>query len=205
MKHSFLDIDGVVAALKRATSSWSGLDQTRLTQAIVWARTKHAGQSYAPAAEYAIHPIRAALTLAELRSVEPDVVLAAVLHDTLEDTPTTEDELREAFGDRVATIVKLVSYAFTPDMNVHEKLLIKNEALSEIRRGPIEVRYVKCADLLDQMTNWKRLPKESAVRSKLLRFLEEAQAYGLPLAEETDERLAQAMRRELQWHAIHAS
>ena len=80
----------------------------------------------------------------------------------------------------------------------------KKENLTEIRRGPEEVRLMKCADLLDQMRNWKRLPSSSEHKAKLLRFLEEAQAYALQLAEETNETLAQEMRTELQWYHIHA-
>jgi len=113
------------------------------------------------------------------------VVLATVLHDTIEDTPTTEEELCGQFGDRVATLVKLVSYPFTSEMTIHDKLSIKADVLADIRRGPVEVRLLKCADLLDQMRNWRLLPRESEFRAKLLRFLEQAQAYALPLAEET--------------------
>ena len=203
MNH-FLDIERVIRDLKRATHGWNAAEQTQLTQAIIFVRTKHAGQRYEPANEYAIHPLRAALTLVELGNVEPDVVLATILHDTMEDTPTTEDDLRTEFGDRVATLVKLVSYPFTSEMSVHDKITTKTNALADIRRGPIEVRLLKCADLLDQMRNWRLLPRSSEFRAKLLRYLEQAQAYALPLAEETDERLVKLMRRELEWFYVHA-
>ncbi len=203
MKKYFIDIEAAIVALKAATSNWSDTEQARLTQAIIFARTKHAGQSYVPAPEYAIHPIRAALTLAELKKVDSDVVIATVLHDTLEDTDTTEDELRNAYGERVATLVKLVSHRFPQDSTVEEKMAAKQENHAEIQRGPIEARYLKCADILDQMRNWKLLPKDSPIRKKLLRFLEEAQSFALPLAEETDSELAELMRRELHWYYVH--
>ena len=201
---NMLDTDQVVQKLKGATGHWAVEDQERLTRAIIFARTKHARQTYAPASEYAIHPLRAALTLVELGNVEPDVVLATVLHDTIEDTATTEEELRGQFGERVTTLVKLVSYPFTAEHTVHEKIEMKADVLAQIRRGPIEVRQLKCVDLLDQMRNWRLLPKGSNYRAKLLRFLEQAQAYALPLAEETDERLAVMMRHELEWFYVHA-
>jgi (p)ppGpp synthase/HD superfamily hydrolase len=199
-----LDIAWITDQLKRVTRAWSPSDRTRLSQAIVLARTKHAGQQYAPASEYAIHPLRAALSLAELGGVEPDVIFAALLHDTLEDTETTETELRTSFGDRVATLVHLMTLPFAPNSTVEEKVRIKQEHLAEIQRGPIEVRLIKCADLLDQMRNWRRLPTDSPHRPKLLRFLEEAQSYALPLAEATHPTFAAAMRRELQWFSVHA-
>lgn len=199
-----LDIDWVIEQLKRATRTWDQADRTRLSQAIILTRTKHAGQRYAPASEYAIHPLRAALTLAELGGVKPDVVIATVLHDTLEDTDTTEQELQTQFGDQVATLVKLMTLPFTPETTVEEKVSIKRDHSADIARGPIEVRLIKCADLLDQMQNWRRLPSDSPHRPKLLRFLEEAQSYALPLAEATHPALAAAMRRELQWFSVHA-
>ena len=199
----FLDIEKTIAHLRQATSAWPIESRNQLTKAIVFIRKKHAGQSYAPASEYAIHPLRAAITLAEIKTVDPDIVIATVLHDTLEDTDTSEEELQAEFGDRVTTIVKMVSHRFTEKSTVVEKITAKRDNHMEIQRGPIEVRYLKCADLLDQMRNWKLLPKDSPIRKKLLRFLEEAQSYALPLAEETDQTIAKEMRRELQWYYVH--
>ena len=200
----YLDIEKIIAHLRQAASGWSVESRSLLIKAIVFVRKKHAGQTYAPASEYAIHPLRAALTLAELKTIDPDVVIATILHDTLEDTKTEEDELRAEFGDRIATLVKLVSHRYSDGATVIEQIAAKRENQVEIQRGPIEVRYLKCADLLDQMRNWKLLPKNSPVRKKLLRFLEEAQSYALPLAEETDQTIAREMRRELQWYYVHA-
>ena len=203
MTPAYLDIEKTIAALKAATNNWSTADKARLTQAIIFVRTKHAGQSYSPAPEYAIHPLRAALTLAELKTVAPEVVLATILHDTIEDTATTQEEITHAFGDQVSTLVKLVSHRFPEDSSIQDKIAAKRDNHTEITRGPIEARYIKCADVLDQMRNWKRLPSNSPIRKKLLRFLEEAQSFALPLAEETDPTIANAMRRELQWYYIH--
>jgi len=203
MDRTFTDIDKQIQALKTATSRWSTTDQSRVTQAIIFARTKHAGQTYVPANEYAIHPIRAARTLAELGTVEPDVILATILHDTLEDTNTSEDEITAAFGERVTTLVKMVSHRFAEDSTLEEKVAAKRDNHTEIQRGPIEARLIKCADQLDQMRNWKRLPSSSPIKKKLLRFLEEAQSYALPLAEETEPKLADLMRRELHWYYVH--
>ena len=62
------------------------------------------------ATPYINHPLALASTLAVEGGVtDAEVIAAALLHDTLEDTQTTASELREAFGDRVAAMVEEVT------------------------------------------------------------------------------------------------
>ena len=62
------------------------------------------------ATPYINHPLALASTLAaEAGVTDPEVIAAALLHDTIEDTETTVSELREAFGARVASIVEEVT------------------------------------------------------------------------------------------------
>src|SRR5262249_43597128 len=85
---------------------------TRLLQAIDFAAQKHSGQrrKSADAAPYINHPLRVARLLAEVGGVEDEeVLIAAVLHDTLEDTPTPPDELEAAFGPAVRRLVQEVT------------------------------------------------------------------------------------------------
>ena len=58
---------------------------------------------------YINHPIRVATLLADSGYDNPDILCAALLHDTVEDTPATEADLREAFGDVVTGMVLEVS------------------------------------------------------------------------------------------------
>ena len=53
---------------------------------------------------YILHPMEAAIIVASLTSDE-EMLAAAILHDTVEDTDVTIDQIRELFGDRVATLV----------------------------------------------------------------------------------------------------
>jgi len=55
---------------------------------------------------YIVHPLEVAHLLAGVGGVQdPDLLIAALLHDTIEDTDTTEEEITELFGERVAKIV----------------------------------------------------------------------------------------------------
>jgi guanosine-3',5'-bis(diphosphate) 3'-pyrophosphohydrolase len=77
-------------------------------RATLFAAEKHKNQRRkdAEASPYINHPIALAAVLAnEGGVVDPDVLCAALLHDTIEDTETTADELRNTFGTAVAGFV----------------------------------------------------------------------------------------------------
>ena len=82
-------------------------DVARLLAAIQFAAEKHRHQRRkdAEASPYINHPIAVAATLAEAGVTDLDTLMAAVLHDTIEDTETTPAELAERFGTAVRDIV----------------------------------------------------------------------------------------------------
>ena len=76
-----------------------------LNEAIVFAVRKHAGTvRKGTALPYIVHPLEVAAIVAGITDDE-EVIAAAVLHDTLEDTQATKEEIIAAFGDRVAALV----------------------------------------------------------------------------------------------------
>jgi guanosine-3',5'-bis(diphosphate) 3'-pyrophosphohydrolase len=84
----------------------------KLFEALVFAASKHRDQRRkdAPGSPYINHPIGVANLLAGDGNVaDEDVLLAAVLHDTIEDTNTTFEELAAMFGPRVAGFVREVT------------------------------------------------------------------------------------------------
>lgn len=62
-----------------------------------FAKNAHEGQFRVSGQPYIIHPTQVAGTLATLR-LDPDTVAAGYLHDTVEDTPVTNDDIKEKFG-----------------------------------------------------------------------------------------------------------
>jgi (p)ppGpp synthase/HD superfamily hydrolase len=75
-------------------------------EAIEFAAAAHRGQfRKGTRIPYIIHPLNAARTLIEAGCAEP-LVVAAILHDVVEDTPRTLDEIRSGFGARVADLVE---------------------------------------------------------------------------------------------------
>ncbi len=85
---------------------------TALLQALRFAADKHRDQRRkgAAASPYINHPIEVATVLAEIGGIKDiDVLRAAVLHDTIEDTDTTGAELESLFGARVRSLVEEVT------------------------------------------------------------------------------------------------
>jgi GTP diphosphokinase / guanosine-3',5'-bis(diphosphate) 3'-diphosphatase len=79
-------------------------EREALDRALVIATEAHQGQSRLTGEPYIEHPIAVATILADLR-LDADTLVAALLHDTVEDTHITRDDIRAAFGDHVAQLV----------------------------------------------------------------------------------------------------
>ena len=102
-----------------------------LIEAISFAAEKHRNQRRkdASASPYINHPIALADVLAnEGRVTDIDVLCAAVLHDTIEDTETTVAELENRFGPRIASIVVEVTDDKSLPKQVRKQLQIENAA-----------------------------------------------------------------------------
>lgn len=83
-----------------------------LLRAVDFAARKHRDQRRKDesASPYINHPVSVSLLLAEIGSVrDPEILAAAILHDTLEDTDTTPEELGKSFGHRIRKIVEEVT------------------------------------------------------------------------------------------------
>ena len=73
-----------------------------------FAKQAHAGQKRSSGEEYFIHPCAVVEILSNF-GFDSSTVIAAFLHDVLEDTPVTPEELRESFGDEIVELVQGVT------------------------------------------------------------------------------------------------
>ena len=95
--------------LKELSSTYLSKEQVDLLkQAYVVARNAHDGQMRSSGDPYITHPVAVALNLAQM-NLDHETLMAALLHDVIEDTPVTKDELAELFGHTVAELVEGVS------------------------------------------------------------------------------------------------
>jgi GTP diphosphokinase / guanosine-3',5'-bis(diphosphate) 3'-diphosphatase len=84
--------------------SYSAVDRELVQRAYTYAEEAHRGQKRASGEAYITHCVAVAGILAEMK-VPPVVVISGLLHDTVEDTKITNDDLRRDFGDEVAKLV----------------------------------------------------------------------------------------------------
>jgi hypothetical protein len=102
-------------------------------------------------APYISHPYAVGMILLKAGSTEEEIV-AGILHDTLEDTDTTEDVLKNLFGQKVLDIVKGCS---EPDKEASWEMR-KQHTLDFLKHAPLSVRKVACADKLHNLRSIKR-------------------------------------------------
>ena len=81
------------------------LDTTLVDKAIVFATRAHQGtERRGKGFPYIVHPLEAMAIVATITNA-PDLLAAAVLHDTVEDTDVTLDDLKQEFGEHIANLV----------------------------------------------------------------------------------------------------
>ncbi|HEX7106461.1 MAG TPA: RelA/SpoT family protein, partial [Acidothermaceae bacterium] len=137
-------------------------DTRMIQRAYEVAEQCHSGQFRKSGDPYITHPLAVATILAELGMTTPTIV-AALLHDTIEDTPYTLDALRKEFGDEVAGLVdgvtKLdkVKYGDAATAETVRKMVVA------MARDP-RVLVLKLSDRLHNMRTLRYLPPEKQER-----------------------------------------
>jgi GTP diphosphokinase / guanosine-3',5'-bis(diphosphate) 3'-diphosphatase len=148
--------------IKIVRSTHPKADVRLIERAYELAATMHAGQSRNSGDPFITHPLAVATILAEL-GMPHDVISAALLHDTVEDTAYTIDQLHADFGDDIASMVdgvtKLdkVKYGEAAEAETVRKMVV---AMSR----DIRVLVIKLADRLHNMRTLRYLPREKQER-----------------------------------------
>lgn len=146
--------------LAAARANHPKADLTAVEQAYVVAEREHRGQVRKSGDPYITHPVAVATILAEL-GMTPSTLVAALLHDTVEDTEYSLDQLRREFGPEVAMLVdgvtKLdkVTYGDAAQAETVRKMVV---AMSR----DIRVLVIKLADRLHNARTWKFVSAQSA-------------------------------------------
>ena len=139
-------------------------------KAAAFAADKHRNQRRkdAAASPYINHPIALANVLANEGGItNKDVLCAAMLHDTIEDTETTESELRLAFGDKIASIVLEV----TDDKSL-DKATRKQMQIEHAPHISIEAKMVKLADKISNLRDILSSPPANWPLERKLSYFE---------------------------------
>lgn len=128
-----------------------GADEAILNKAYVYAMTAHGKQFRASGDPYFAHPLEVAGILTELKMDTPSIV-TALLHDTVEDTQVTIEDVREKFGDEVAGLVDGVTKLSQLELFSERTKQAENfRKLMFAMSNDIRVLLVKLADRLHNM------------------------------------------------------
>ncbi|WP_435102980.1 bifunctional GTP diphosphokinase/guanosine-3',5'-bis pyrophosphate 3'-pyrophosphohydrolase [Arhodomonas sp. AD133] len=131
----------------------------RVYEAYCFGAEAHEGQRRLSGEAYITHPLAVAKVLAEMR-LDTDSIIAAILHDVIEDTPTAKAELAERFGEDVATLVDGVSKLTQIDFKSKAEAQAENFRKMVLAMSQdIRVILIKLADRLHNMrTIWVMPP-----------------------------------------------
>lgn len=125
-------------------------DMVRIHEAYELAREAHAEQKRKSGEPYIIHPIAVANIVAEELKLGANPVIAAFLHDVVEDTDYTTDDIRQRFGDDVAFLVSVVTKKSTGHYEISKQVDNYKQMLNSIHYD-IRALLVKLADRLHNM------------------------------------------------------
>lgn len=128
----------------------SAEDLARIKEAYIFAANAHEGQKRNTGAPYITHPIAVATIVAEELELDANPVIAALLHDVVEDTPHTVDEIRNLFGDDVAFLVDVVTKR-KKDKYEHTKQIDNYKQILDSVHYDVRALLVKLADRLHNM------------------------------------------------------
>jgi guanosine-3',5'-bis(diphosphate) 3'-pyrophosphohydrolase len=142
----------------------SPADAERIGRALALAREAHEGQSRASGDPYIAHPMAVAKILAGL-NMDTDTIVAALLHDVVEDTPVPLSRIEDEFGPDVAQLVDGVTKLSRLEVRSREEEQVENlRKMFLAMARDIRVIIIKLADRLHNMRTLKHLPRERVER-----------------------------------------
>ena len=138
-------------------------DLDLIKKAYIFSAKVHKGQVRLSGEPYLNHPIEVAMLLAQLR-LDPQTISTGLLHDTIEDTFATTEELKEFFGPEVAEMVDGVTKIGKIAFATSEEKQAENFRKMILAMGKdIRVILVKLADRLHNMRTLEHLPNEKQI------------------------------------------
>lgn len=128
------------------------LDTQLLDRAIVFAVKAHAGtERRGKGFPYIVHPMEAMEIVATM-TPDQELLAAAALHDTVEDTDVTIDRIRAEFGDRVASLVEAESDVMVEGVSEEDSWHARKQAaIDRLARAPHDAKMVALGDKLSNM------------------------------------------------------
>lgn len=172
--HTWEDPDGLHQLLESIRDQRSDANLKKIRFAYYLAEQAHAGQTRSSGEPYITHPLEVAQTLVELK-MDDDSVVAALLHDVLEDCPSVSREKIEAtFGEEVVSMVEGVTklkFKAPDGATDRQRAAAETQRAAESLRkmllamaADVRVMVIKLADRLHNMRTLEALPEPKRIR-----------------------------------------
>ena len=143
---------------------YSASEREVLKKAFLFAQKAHEGQKRASGEEYFTHPVAVAQILVDL-GMDYYTVAAAFLHDVIEDTPVSEGDIKEEFGEEILELVEGVTKLDKIEFKSQEEEQAENfKKIFVSMAKDIRVIIIKLADRLHNMRSLNFLSKERQLR-----------------------------------------
>ena len=142
------------------------IDSTLLDRAIVYAvKAHHNTERRGKGFPYIVHPMEAMEIVATM-TADQELLAAAALHDTVEDTDVTVDDIRREFGDRIADLVHSESDQFEEGVSEEDSWHDRKQAA--INRLMSASHDTKVVAMGDKLSNMRAIARDYAMRGDTL-------------------------------------
>jgi len=150
--------------LEKVSRNFPGADLSLIEKAYVYTAKVHQGQVRLSGEPYLIHPLAVAAILADMK-MDIATVVAGLLHDTVEDTFATLEEIKELFGPEIAALVDGLTKISKMTLATHEEQQSENfRKMLLAMSKDIRIVIIKLADRLHNMRTLQYLPPETQVK-----------------------------------------
>ena len=138
------------------------LDTTLLDRAVIFAVKAHAGtERRGKGFPYIVHPMEAMEIVATI-TPDQELLAAAALHDVVEDTEISADEIRREFGDRIANLVVAESDVFEEGVSEEDSWHARKQAaIDRLARASHDAKIVAMGD---KLSNMRAIARDYAVK-----------------------------------------
>ena len=160
MQNKEVTIEDIISKRKEMSRK---VDTKLIMEAYNLAENKHHDQFRKSGESYIIHPLNVAYILADI-GLDDNTICAALLHDVVEDTDVTDEDLRKEFGDEIADMVAGVTKLSEVNFSTIEEQQVEDYRKMFLAMGKdIRVIILKLADRLHNMRTLKHLSRERQI------------------------------------------
>ncbi|WP_298573560.1 bifunctional (p)ppGpp synthetase/guanosine-3',5'-bis(diphosphate) 3'-pyrophosphohydrolase [uncultured Luteimonas sp.] len=192
------DVPDYVRDFERAAAYLPADQRALLRRAWAMGAAAHAGQTRKSGEPYITHPVAVAQALAE-QKVDVETLIAAILHDTIEDTPLTREQLAGEFGETVAELVDGVTKLDKLHFSSRQEAAAESfRKMMLAMARDLRVILIKLSDRLHNMRTLGAQP--GPARERIARETLEVYA---PIAQRLGMNLIKAELQDRGFHALH--